>query len=403
MPNFYYEGVTERGKRIKGNHRSLSKQAAIQELRSKGYSIRSIDERPESFLTNEITIGRAVKLEDFVIFCRQFATLIRSGIQIDQSLSILEEQTAAKRLRSALYQVHDQIRSGHSLSKAMSDHPKIFPEMFINMVHSGESGGHLDDVLERMADHYEKENKTIQKIKSAMTYPIILIIVAIGVVIFLLTSIVPTFANLFSEQGQELPWITKFVMGCSDFIVDYWWIVLLGLLVGLLGFRLFIGTEDGRYKVDQLKFKFPVFGIVFKKAAIARLTRTMSSLYSSGVSVLHALDITAKVVGNRVLVRVLQESKHSLQQGKQLSEPFARSGLFPAMVIQMIIVGEETGQLDKMMGKIADFYENDVDQSVDRLKAVVEPVMLLIIACLVGIIVAAIMSPMFKMYDNFLK
>lgn len=403
MPNFYYEGVTEREKRIKGNHRSLSKQAAIQELRSKGYSIRSIDERPESFLTNEITIGRAVKLEDFVIFCRQFATLIRSGIQIDQSLSILEEQTAAKRLRSALYQVHDQIRSGHSLSKAMSDHPKIFPEMFINMVHSGESGGHLDDVLERMADHYEKENKTIQKIKSAMTYPIILIIVAIGVVIFLLTSIVPTFANLFSEQGQELPWITKFVMGCSDFIVDYRWIVLLGLLVGLLGFRLFIGTEDGRYKVDQLKFKFPVFGIVFKKAAIARLTRTMSSLYSSGVSVLHALDITAKVVGNRVLVRVLQESKHSLQQGKQLSEPFARSGLFPAMVIQMIIVGEETGQLDKMMGKIADFYENDVDQSVDRLKAVVEPVMLLIIACLVGIIVAAIMSPMFKMYDNFLK
>lgn len=403
MPNFYYEGVTERGKRIKGNHRSLSKQAAIQELRSKGYSLRSIDERPESFLTNEITIGRAVKLEDFVIFCRQFATLIRSGIQIDQSLSILEEQTAAKRLRSALYQVHDQIRSGHSLSKAMSDHPKIFPEMFINMVHSGESGGHLDDVLERMADHYEKENKTIQKIKSAMTYPIILIIVAIGVVIFLLTSIVPTFANLFSEQGQELPWITKFVMGCSDFIVDYWWIVLLGFLVGLLGFRLFIGTEDGRYKVDQLKFKFPVFGIVFKKAAIARLTRTMSSLYSSGVSVLHALDITAKVVGNRVLVRVLQESKHSLQQGKQLSEPFARSGLFPAMVIQMIIVGEETGQLDKMMGKIADFYENDVDQSVDRLKAVIEPVMLLIIACLVGIIVAAIMSPMFKMYDNFLK
>lgn len=403
MPNFYYEGVTDRGKKVKGNHRSMNKQAAINELRSKGYSLRSIDERRETFLTNEITIGRAVKLEDFVIFCRQFATLIRSGIQIDQSLSILEEQTSAKRLRSALYQVHDQIRSGHSLSKAMSEHPKIFPEMFINMVHSGESGGHLDDVLERMADHYEKENKTIQKIKSAMTYPIILIIVAIGVVIFLLTSIVPTFANLFSEQGQELPWITRFVMGCSDFVIDYWWIVLLGLLASVIGFRLFTGTEDGKYQVDQLKFKFPIFGVVFKKAAIARLTRTMSSLYSSGVSVLHALDITGKVVGNRVLVRVLQQSKQSLQQGKQLSEPFTRSGLFPAMVIQMIIVGEETGQLDKMMGKIADFYENDVDQSVDRLKAVIEPVMLLIIACLVGIIVAAIMSPMFTMYDNFLK
>lgn len=382
--------------------KAQNKAMAISELRGRGMIIRSIQEKSATAMDKEIHIGRAVKLEDFVIFCRQFATLIRSGIQIDQSVTILEDQSTAKYLKAALGDISEQIRSGHSLSKAMGDHPKVFPEMFINMIASGETGGNLDDVLDRMAEHYEKEHKTIQKVKSAMTYPIIVLIIAIVVVIFLLIKIVPTFAGMFLEQGSELPLITRFVMGSSDAIVKYWW-MFLGLIAGLiLLYKMFANGEEGKYVIDSMKFRFPIFGIILKKAAVARLARTLSSLYVSAVPVLQALDVTEKVVGNRVISKVLREAKDGLQQGKMLSEPFEKSGVFPKMVVQMLIVGEETGQVDNMLSKIADFYEADVDQSVDRLKAVIEPLMLLFVSILVGIIVAAMMSPMFKMYDNYL-
>ncbi|WP_127587869.1 type II secretion system F family protein [Paenibacillus koleovorans] len=402
MANFAYEAVTESGKRTKGTMRAQSKQSAISELRGKGLIIRSITERDGTAMDKELHFGRAVKLEDFVIFCRQFATLIRSGIQIDQSISILEDQTEAKYLKRSLGDVSEQIRTGHSLSKSMGDHPKVFPEMFVNMIASGETGGNLDDVLDRMADHYEKEHKTIQKVKSAMTYPVIVMVIAVGVVAFLLIKIVPTFASMFLEQGSELPLITKFVMSASDAIVKFWWMFLLGLAGIVTFYRMFTSNNDGKYVIDMMKFRFPIFGIIFKKAAIARITRTMSSLFVSAVPVLQAIDVTEKVVGNKVMEKVLREAKESLQQGKLLSDPFEKSGLFPKMVVQMLIIGEETGQVDKMLLKIAEFYEADVDQSVDRLKAVIEPLMLLFVSILVGIIVAAMMSPMFKMYDNYL-
>jgi type IV pilus assembly protein PilC len=403
MPNYYYEAVSNSGKRLKGFHRSLSKQAAIQDLKSRGYAIRSIQEKAASVWSSELTIGRAVKLEHFVIFCRQLATLVRSGIQLDRSLEIMIEQTKAKKLRDGLAHVLEQIHSGNSLSKAMSEHPKIFPEMFVNMVESGETGGHLDDVLDWMAESYEKENETVQKVKSAMAYPVLLIITAIGVVIFLLIKIVPTFVSMFNDQGEQLPWITRLIVWASDWVMSSWWIVLIVLIILVLLSQVLVNNEQGKYYVDLLKFKIPIFGVVFKKAVIARMARTMSSLYANGVSVLQSLDITGRVVGNRVLSKVLLEARHSLQQGELLSTPFAISKLFPPMVIQMIIIGEETGQLDKMLGKVADFFEADVNHSVDRLKAVVEPLMLLLISVVIGIIVAAVISPMFTMYENYLK
>jgi type IV pilus assembly protein PilC len=344
-----------------------------------------------------------VKLEDFVIFCRQFATLIRSGIQIDQSLGILEDQTSSRNLKAAVGDVFEKVRSGQSLSKSMIVHPRVFPEMFVNMIAAGETGGNLDDILDRMAGHYEKEYKTIQKVKSAMTYPIIVFIIAIAVVIFLLLKIVPTFATMFEEQGATLPWITRFVMGASHAVQNYWWLFLLGVFGLFFGYRTLTQGEKGKFAIDVLKFRIPFFGIIFKKATIARMARTMSSLFISGVPVLEAIEVTEKVVGNRVLVRVMQKARESLQEGKPLSVPFTKSNLFPALVLQMLYVGEETGQVDKMLEKIADFYEADVDQSVDRLKATIEPIMLLIVSSIVGFIVASIMTPMFKMYENFLN
>ncbi|MGG1515072.1 type II secretion system F family protein [Paenibacillus oryzisoli] len=403
MATFTYEAVNESGKKLKGNLKAQNKQTAITELRGRGMTIRSIQENKATAMDFEIHFGRAVKLEDFVIFCRQFATLIRSGIQIDQAVAILEDQTTSKYLKAALGDISEQIRSGHALSKGMGDHPKVFPDMFVNMIASGETGGNLDEVLDRMAEHYEKEHKTIQKVKSAMTYPIIVLIIAIGVVIFLLLKIVPTFADMFLEQGSQLPMITRFVMGSSDAIVKYWWMFLAGLIGLIVLYRSFAAGEEGKFIIDQLKFKIPIFGIILKKAAVARMARTMSSLFVSAVPVLQALDVTEKVVGNRVIAKVLREAKNSLQQGKMLSDPIQKSGIFPKMVVQMLIIGEETGQVDNMLAKIADFFEADVDQSVDRLKAVIEPLMLLFVSGIVGVIVAAIMSPMFKMYDNFLN
>lgn len=403
MAVFEYEAIAATGKKVKNYITAASKQAAISELRKQEMNILSVVETKGNVLNKEIQIGRAVKLIDFVLFCRQFATLIKAGIQIDKALTILAEQTNGKKMKAALAGILEHIRNGNPLSQAMTDYPRIFPDMFISMVASGETSGNLDYVLERMADHYEKENKTIQKVKSAMTYPIVVLILAIGVVTFLLIKIVPTFAGMFAEQGAELPWITQFVMSASNAVVHQWWIFAL-LIVGIfILFKVLTMKEEGKYAVDLIILKIPIFGIIWKKASIARLTSTMSSLFTSAVPVLKALEIAETVAGNRVIAKVVRDSRMSLQEGKPLSEPFATSGVFPGLVVHMLSVGEETGQVDSMLAKVADFYETDVDQSVDLLKALIEPIMLLIVSTLVGIIVAAIMMPMFKMYDTFMQ
>jgi len=402
MPYFTYEAVNETGKKIKGTLQAADKQAAIQELRGMKLSVRGIRERKIGWLHREIHIGSPVKMKDFVVFCRQFATLIRAGIQLDQALDVLEDQASGKTLKQAIRDIRQQVLAGSQLSEAMKQHPNVFPDMFVNMVMSGEVGGQLDDVLERMATHYEKEHRTMQKVKSAMTYPAIVLVLAVGVVIFMLAKVVPTFAGMFADQGLELPLVTKIVMGASDFVTRYWWILLLGLAAAVLGFQLAFAGEQGKYMLDKLKFNLPLFGIVLRKAAIARLSRVMASLHSGGVPLIEALTVSARAAGNRVVRKVLEEARQSLAEGRQLSKPFRESGLFPKMVTSMLVIGEETGQLDTMFGKIADFYEDDVDKTVDQLKASIEPMLLLVVSTIVGIIIAAMMTPMFKLYENFL-
>lgn len=402
MPIFSYEAVNEAGKKVSGLHRALNKQAVINELREQNLMIRSVQEKQESWLGKELSLGKPVKMKDFVVFCRQFSTLIRSGIQIDKAMDILEDQTMSKKLKVALKDIAEQVLSGKQLSQAMSDHPRIFPEMFINMIVSGESSGQLDEVLERMAGHYEKEHKTVQKVKSAMVYPIIVFFFSVAVVIFLLLKIVPTFVGMFEEQGEALPLLTQGIMAASDFVVAYWWIGLILLLGSALTLQSALTNERVKLALDSLKFKLPAFGAIYKKAAIARLSRTMASLYTSGVPLLESIEITTKVTGNRVIGAILADARSSLSEGKQLSEPFIRSGIFPKMVTSMLIIGEETGQIDRMFMKIADFFESEVEEAVDRLKATIEPLMLLFVSGIVGIIISAIMSPMFKMYENLL-
>jgi type IV pilus assembly protein PilC len=403
VPKYVYEAVNLQGRKLRGQHQAPTKEEAIRELQSKGLNIRSVIEKQLGLLEKEISIGNPVKMKDFVSFCRQFATLIHSGIQIMPALDILEEQTQSKPLRKALIDIHDQINQGNPLTQSLERHQKIFPDMFVNMVSSGEASGNLAEVLERMADHYEKVNKTHQKIISALTYPALVLTVAIGVVIFMMIKIIPIFTKMFEKQEQELPLITKFVILVSDMIVQLWWLYIpcfIGLLFALYAF---MKSKKGRYTIDYLTFKIPIFGEVLRKAAIARFTRTLSSLFHSGLPMIESLHITKRVVGNQLMVRVIQETIESLEKGCPLSEPLSNNKLFPKLVTQMIVIGEESGQLDKMLVKIAETYDSDVAEMLDRLKSVIEPLLMLIVACFVGVIVAAIMTPMFQMYQGYLK
>jgi type IV pilus assembly protein PilC len=402
VPNYSYEVVNASGKKINGLIRSASKHTAISELQDRSFNVRSVQEKQASWLDMELRFGRAVKLQHFVIFCRQFATLIRSGVQMDAALALLEGQTSSKKLRAALVDITDQVRNGRQLSKAMEAHEAVFPKMFVNMIHSGEMGGSLDQVLDRMAVHYEKEQKTIQKVKSAMTYPGVVLIVAFLVVIFLLVKVVPTFTDMFKDQGAELPWVTKVVVGASGWVSYYWWMGLLLIIFLPIVIRILIQKESVQYFIDKWKLRIPLVGKMLRNVIIARLIRTLSELSISAVPLLQALEITEKVVGNLLYVAVLKDTRASLEEGKLLSVPMRNSGLFPTMVIQMLIVGEETGQVDTMLIKIAEFIESEVEQSVDRMKALIEPILMLFVSAIVGFIVTAIMSPMFKLYQNFL-
>lgn len=402
MPNYAYEAVNAAGRKVKGVIHSVSKQAAIRELRHMQLDVRSVQEREERFWDRDIPFGKRVGLKDFTVFCRQFAALLSSGVQIDKALEIMEEQTANKVLKVSLRDLLDQVSGGMPLSAAMRRHPRIFPDLFVNMLMSGEAGGRLDETLERLAGHYEKEHKTVQKVKSAMVYPVIVLLFSVAVVVFLLTSIVPTFVSMFESQGQELPAVTRLIMRASGFLAEWGWLIGIGIAAAVILFRVAAARDRGREMADRLKFRIPLFGAILRKAAIARLTRTLASLYSSGVPLLEALAVAGRVTGNRVLAGVLESARDSLAEGRQLSEPFLKSGEFPKMVTSMLVIGEETGQIDRMFGKIADFYENDVEQSVDRLKSLVEPLLLLLVSGIVGLIISAVMSPMFKMYENML-
>ncbi len=400
MAEFNYRALDERGKRLKGVVAASTKGAAIHELKKRGLIVRAIEEKPKSILQMEIRIGKAVKTEDFVIFCRQFATLIRAGVSIVDATHILSSQVESKVLRRTLVDVADKLRKGTSLSHAVADYPKIFPPIFTNMVRAGETAGNLDDVLERLAIQFEKDYFTIEKVKSAMTYPIVVGIMALLSITYLLIQVVPQFAGMLTAAGTEIPALTKAVMGMSNSLVKQWFYWLGGIVVLVLAYKLFARSAKGNYAIDYLKLRLPIFGVLFRKAAIARFTRTLGSLFNSSVPVLQALTVVEKVIGNEVIAAVIRNARESLSSGQRLSDPLRMSWVFPPLVTQMIAIGEETGALDQMLGKIADFYEADVQNTVDKLKSLIEPIMLLAVSAIVGTIIAAIMLPMFKIYET---
>lgn len=400
MALFEYQVKTAAGRPIKGKLTATDKPAAMDELRKRGLTVFSLVERKTSILQMDIYIGNPVKTIHFIIYCRQFATLMRAGVSIVDATRILAEQTDSKPLRKALQDVGSSLLRGIPFSQAVQDHKRIFPPLFVSMIRAGEESGNMEGTLERLAMFFEKQHTTTEKIKSALTYPITVGVMAIGAVIYLLWAIVPQFVTMFESFDAELPAITKMVLALSKSIQGQWYFWILGVLLIVVAYQITKRTEKGAYALDYAKLKIPVFGKLNQKGSIAQFTRTFSSLYASSVPILQSLAIVEEVAGNKVIGRYIRSASDSLRQGNPLSEPLKKAWVFPPLVTQMIAIGEETGALDTMLSKVADFYEMDVENTVDRLKSLLEPLLIAFLAGVVGVIVAAIMLPMFSLYSN---
>jgi type IV pilus assembly protein PilC len=397
---FKYVGRTKMGVTANGTIDAVSKTAAIDKLREKGINPREVVES-KSILHKDISFGRKIKNQDFVIYCRQFATLIRAGVSLVEATNILAKQATSKPLKRALEQVEEDIRTGQLFSEAVKKHPKVFPELFVNMMRSGEATGNIDETLERLATSYEKSYRLVKKVQSTLTYPAMLLIMIVVVVFFMLIFIVPTFVESFESMDAELPWLTVMTVALGEWLRQFWWLPIGALIIIIFAFHyLFKNNSQFHYSVHYALLKMPIFGPLLQKTALARLTRNLSSLFSSAVPILQALTISEKISGNPVVGKVVIDAKVSLEKGSTLTEPLEKSWIFPPMVTSMTKIGESTGSLDYMLEKIADFYEEEVDRSVDTLKSLIEPLMIVLLAGAVGIIVAAIFLPMFSLYEQ---
>ncbi|AXH99317.1 type II secretion system F family protein [Sporosarcina sp. PTS2304] len=399
MARFTYEGRDAKSIR-RGTVIATNKRDAAIKLKGQGIRVVSIVEQQETALTKEITIGNPVKRDQLIMFLRQFSTLLQAGVTIVDAVRILSAQVEQAAFRKILTSIQEDLRTGTPLSVALGKHPKVFEPLILNMIGAGEVSGTVDEALDRLADHFEKAYRTRQKVLSAMAYPIVVGIVAIGVVIFLLWFVVPMFVDMFDSIGGQLPWLTRMVMAASEWIESYWYLLFLIISAIVVGFLLLRSNPKGKFLLDTIALRMPIFGPIVQKAALAMMTRTLSSMFSSSVPILQSLTMTERVIGNKVIGKVIGESRESMERGGSLTEPMLNHWAFPPLIPHMIAIGEETGSLDSMLAKVADFYEKEVEAATDRLKALIEPLMIVFLAAIVGTIVLAIMMPMFSMFEQ---
>lgn len=401
MPKYTYKARTPTGKIVTGEIEAPTQREAIDKIRSMKYVLVEIKEYKESSFKNIISrispFKGKVKSSELTIFSRQLATLVSSGVPLVQGLSILEEQFESPAFKNVIKAVRTDIESGVSISDAMKKHPKVFSELYIGMIRAGEVGGILDQVLDRLASYLESAEELKAKIKGAMMYPIIVSLVAVGAAAIMLTVVVPRFAALFSEMGAKLPAPTQMLVDLSAFVKKWIWLFILISIVGYAIFRRIYSTSyKFALKVDSFLLKAPIVGGVIQKTAIAKFTRTLGTLVKSGVPILQAMETVAKTAGNKLIEKVIMEARESIREGERISEPLKRSNVFPPMVIQMIAVGEETGALDAMLAKIADFYDKEVAAAIEGLTGMIEPLIIVFLGVVVGGMVVAMYLPMFE-------
>ena len=394
MARFTYVGITTSGKQVKGELQAGSKNEVVSLLRKK--KIRPISVK-NAGISIQIPLLDGVKLQDISRFTRQFSAMTSAGLALVTCLDILGGQSENKKLSAAVKQVSSDIQGGSTLADALQKHPSIFTPLYSNMVAAGEASGSLDTVLTRLADYLEKSDALIRKIKGAMTYPAIVSLVAVGATIAMLTFVVPSFAQMFNEVGGSLPLPTQIVMNISNFLQNYFPVIIIGAIGLVAGISYYYKTPDGRLRIDKLKLKLPVFGDLERKSAIGRFSQTLSTLLNSGVTILDALSITAKTAGNKVLELGILRTLERISGGHTIAEPLKETGVFPPMVIHMIAVGEKTGDLAEMLKKISEFYQEEVDAAVEALTSIIEPIMIIVMGVLIGGILIAMYLPMFDM------
>ena len=393
MPTYTYTARTARGEVRTATLEASSKDDAAAQLRRLRLTVVKLEELPK-----QKTTGR-VSMRDIVIFTRQFSTMINSGLPLVQALDILSKQSENPVLQAVTRQVVFDVESGHTVADALAKHPNAFSDLYVNMVAAGEAGGILDTILLRLATFMEKNDALVRKVKGAMIYPGVIMSVAFGAVVVLLVFVIPTFQTMFESVGAALPLPTRIVIALSEFLQGFWW-VLIALVGGLVvAIQRYYSTSDGQLVIDRLLINAPILGDMLRKSAVSRFTRTLGTLISSGVSILDGLEITAKTAGNRVVADAIMESRASIAGGDTIAAPLAKSQVFPPMVLSMISVGEQTGGLDEMLTKIADFYDDEVDAAVSGLLSLLEPVMIVFLGVVVGGMVVAMYLPIFDMIN----
>lgn len=404
MAQTYSYRVRDRqGKIITGKLEADNEASVSARLREMGYFVIGVEVEKPSIAKREIRILKPkTKPKDVTVFTRQFATMINAGLPLVKCLSILSEQTESPVLTEVIVDVQHEVEMGRSLSEALSKHPDVFSDLYTSMVKAGEIGGVLDDVLLRIATTLESEAEIRRKIKSALTYPVAMFAISILLLIVMLVFVVPTFENMFKEIGATLPFLTRFIMGVSHFLLSWKGLILIAALIGgAIYLRRWVKTPSGRRKLDSFKLKLPIFGNLIHKMSLSRFSRTLGTLVASGVPILQALEITSNTVGNVLVAEAVENVRSGVKEGESIARPLSQSPLFPPMVTQMLAIGEETGALDTMLNKVSDFYDSEVAATVESMTSLLEPLLIVFLGVVVGVIVISLYMPIFSLISQF--
>lgn len=399
MAVYGYEAVDKGGKEIKGSIDANSIEGAKAELKKQGLMIIGIQE--EGLLTKDlnIEIGGKPSARDLGVFCRQFVSMTKAGVTILEALKMLCEQTENKKLQRALQEVRVSVEKGETLAASLAQHPKIFPNVMINMVAAGEASGSLEISLDRVATQLERNNKTQSMVKKAMVYPIVLCVVAVVVVIVMLVVIIPSYADMFSQMGTELPGITQVVLDASNFLREWWYLLLPMVILAVFLISTYAKTNSGQHFFGKIALKIPAIKNLVVKSASSQMARTMSTLMAAGVPMVEAVEMVSNTMGNIWFKEALMEAREQIMLGVPFSRPLEATGLFPPMVYHMVRIGEEAGSIEEMLEKLADYYDEEVEMAVQSLMAAMEPMIIVVLAAIVGVLIGAVMAPMLKMYQ----
>ena len=401
MPVFIWAGKNKAGAKQKGEMEASSEEAVRAQLAKAKITPTKVKPKPKDLFENVAFMQPGVKQADIIIFAKQFSTMIDAGLPIIQCLDILFSQQENPTFKKMIKDIKESVESGATFAETLKKYPKQFDDLFVNMIAAGEIGGILDTILRRLSDYMEKAAKLKAQVKGAMTYPLITIVIAVLVVGVIMVFVIPVFQEMFAGMGGTLPVPTQIVVNISDFTRGNIHFMIIGLGLSIYAFKRFHATEKGRALIDKVSLKLPIFGPLLRRVAVAKFTRTMGTMLSSGVSILDALDIVAKTAGNKTIEAAIYNVRHGIAEGRTMADPLSESGVFPSMVCQMISVGESTGALDSMLEKIADFYDDEVDQAVENLTSMIEPFMMVFLGTVIGALVVAMYLPVFKMAGAF--